>query len=178
MAYTYRKQWRCVGQDGDVFHRDREDQAKKENHWNMPEVVFAVFRPDSSDIIADCYNAHDAKVVRDALNAAASSAVQIKVIQPQDNPMFTGNSEFKAYVERLKAKHGAKFNAGGLSAKFAPYFGRDYRLKVRVMGMVKWGHVSGTTGWQPSLMLMQRATSTGSYLLLDDKCEILERRVL
>lgn len=82
-------------------------------------------------------------------------------------------SEFEQYVARLKAQHGAKFSDAGLSRKFAPYFGRRYRLKVRdAFGAEKWGHVTGTTGWAPSLMLIHW-NAHGSSFLLDDRCEIL-----
>lgn len=87
------------------------------------------------------------------------------------------SQEFRDYCARLSAQHGARFSPKGLSAKFAPYFGRAYRLKVRFScGSVKWGHVSGTTGWGPSLMLMLRVTSRGSSWLLSDKDEILDIR--
>lgn len=84
-------------------------------------------------------------------------------------------SEFDSYCARLQTQHGAKFSRASLSTKFAPYYGRSYRLKVLFScGTIKHGHVSGTTGWQPSLMLILRATSRGSSWLLSDKDEILE----
>lgn len=83
------------------------------------------------------------------------------------------SSEFESYVARLKTKHGDKFSGAGLSQKFAPYFGRRYWLKVRDGDMVKWGYVTGTTGWRPSLMLIHW-NEHGSSFLLDDRCEILE----
>lgn len=86
------------------------------------------------------------------------------------------NAEFEAYCARLKAKHGAKFSASGLSGKFAPYYGRAWHLKVRFpCGTEKWGYVGGTTGWGPSLMLLHW-NAHGSSWLLDDRCEILIKR--
>lgn len=86
---------------------------------------------------------------------------------------MTGNREFDAYCGRLRAAHGNKFRDGGLSRKFAPYF-RGPRIKVRFScGTIKSGTVSGTTGWEPSLMLMLTRRSTGSSWLLSDKDEFL-----
>ena len=86
------------------------------------------------------------------------------------------SDEFKAYCARLKAQYGEKFDAGALSLKFAPYFGRSWHLRVRFScGSVKWGYVSGTTGWRPALMLMHW-NAHGSSWLLDDQCEIIAKR--
>lgn len=83
------------------------------------------------------------------------------------------NAQFNAYCARLKAQHGDKFSDADLSQKFAPYFGQ--KLKVRDGSMVKWGQLTGTTGWRPSLMLIHH-NAHGSSFLLNDACEILEVR--
>jgi hypothetical protein len=82
---------------------------------------------------------------------------------------------FDNYIQRLKTRHGDKFDDSQLAHKFRPYFGRDQqRIKVRFpSGETRSGTVSGTTGWRPSLMLMLRRNSTGSSWLLDDRCEII-----
>jgi hypothetical protein len=81
---------------------------------------------------------------------------------------------FEDYCNRLRAKYGDKFSASGLAEKFRPYFGSHRRIKVRFSGgTVKFGTVSGTTGWRPSLMLMLRQNAHGSFWLLSDKDEIV-----
>jgi hypothetical protein len=82
-------------------------------------------------------------------------------------------SQFQDYCDRLRAKYGDKFTDIGLAQKFRPYF-RGQRIKVRFSyGETKTGTVGGTTGWQPSLMLMLTKRSLGSSHLLSDRDEII-----
>lgn len=82
------------------------------------------------------------------------------------------NKHFEAYVARLQAAHGTRFSADGLAMKFRPYMRQ--RIEVRFScGTVKRGFVGGTTGWQPSLMLVLKRNSSGSSWLLSDKDELL-----
>ena len=77
-------------------------------------------------------------------------------------------TQFDDYCDSLRRQHGDKFSDASLSAKFRPYF-RGERIKVRFShGEVKTGTVSGTTGWQPSLMLMLTSRSLSSSHLLGD----------
>ena len=90
---------------------------------------------------------------------------------------ITGNAAFRAYVARLQAKHGDRFNAGALAEEFSAHFGPEYRVKVRFSyGEEKWGYISGTTGWTPSLMLMHNRRARGSSNLLSDKDTLLQVR--
>lgn len=82
--------------------------------------------------------------------------------------MRPANQSYLAYVERLRKQHGDKFSDASLSQKFASEFGD--RIEVRFSdGTIKRGWVTGTTGWQPSLMILLRRNSSGSSWLLSDK---------
>ena len=90
---------------------------------------------------------------------------------------MTGNAAFRDYVAQLQARHGDKFSNKDLAESFASHFGPEYRVKVRFSyGGEKWGYVSGTTGWVPSLMLMHNRRARGSSNLLNDKDKLLEVR--
>jgi hypothetical protein len=90
---------------------------------------------------------------------------------------MTGNQAFRDYVARLQAQHGDKFSTKDLSENFASHFGPEYRVKVRFSyGEEKWGYVSGTTGWTPSLMLMHNRRARGSSNLLGKGDTLLEVR--
>jgi hypothetical protein len=81
---------------------------------------------------------------------------------------------FNDYCARLRKQWGDKFSDAGLSEKFRPYFRSGQRIKVRFSyGEIKTGTVSGTTGWQPSLMLMLTSRAMGSSHLLSDRDEII-----
>jgi len=75
------------------------------------------------------------------------------------------NNACRSYCERLKSRHGEKFSDAGIDPKFADHFGQRVEVKFST-GTVKRGWVSGTTGWQPSLMLLLRRNSSGSCWLL------------
>ena len=90
---------------------------------------------------------------------------------------MTGNAAFRAYVARLQAQHGKRFSATALAEEFSSHFGPEYRVKVRFSyGEEKWGYVSGTTGWVPSLMLMHNRRARGSSQLLSAKDKLIQVR--
>lgn len=61
-----------------------------------------------------------------------------------------GNQAFRAYVSRLRAKHGDKFDPGSLAPTFAAHFGERVEVEYSY-GIKKRGWISGTDGWCPSL---------------------------
>ena len=82
-------------------------------------------------------------------------------------------TSFEDYCKRLRATHNEKFTDAGLAQKFVGFFNGP-RIKVRFKyGEVKTGTVSGTTGWQPSFMLMLARNHRGSSWLLSDQDEII-----
>ena len=82
------------------------------------------------------------------------------------------NTACKDYCERLSKRHGDKFSAAGIAPQAAEYFGQRVEVQFSC-GEIKRGWISGTTGWQPSLMLMLRRNSSGSSWLLGDKDNIV-----
>jgi hypothetical protein len=83
-------------------------------------------------------------------------------------------------VQRGRREHGDKWNPADLdaAAQFVPYFGTRQRIKVsRGYGdgepHVRTGHVSRTTGWRPSFLLMHRSNSIGSSDLLCPEDQII-----
>jgi hypothetical protein len=88
------------------------------------------------------------------------------------------SEEYRAWAARLAAQHKEKFRAppADVVAKFGPYFGRAWHVRVRFpCGTLKWGFISGTTGWQPALMVVHW-NAHGSSWLLDERCEIIAKR--
>ena len=79
-------------------------------------------------------------------------------------------------IERLAARHGAEFEAPKGVDHLIRYFGAP-RVEVTDTrhGFVRRGRISITTGWRPALMLMHRASDTGSSDLLgpDDRVTAL-----
>lgn len=79
-------------------------------------------------------------------------------------------STYQAYVNRLRATHGTKFDESGLCEKFRAHFGE----RIEVIGLdddsrPRRGIVAGTTGWRPALMLLKRRDSMRSSDLLSDQ---------
>ena len=72
------------------------------------------------------------------------------------------------YIVRLQRKWGDKFTDVGLTEKFRPYFGQRIEIETSYGEKIR-GWVAGTTGWQPSLMLLAKRNSTGSSNLISDK---------
>jgi Fe-S cluster assembly ATPase SufC len=81
------------------------------------------------------------------------------------------NSNFAAYVARLKAKHGDKFDGSSLAPQFAEHFGRRVEVEYSY-GEKKRGWITGTTGWRPSLMILLRSDSMGSSWLVGEKDKV------
>ena len=84
-------------------------------------------------------------------------------------------TKYEALCQRLRAQHGEKFSEEGLSPKWKPYYESGARVEVNLgIGMTRRGHVGCTTGWKPSFMLLAQRNSTGSWILLDDRDEVVK----
>lgn len=70
---------------------------------------------------------------------------------------------YAEFVERARAKHGAKFDDSNLAPQFIRHFESGERIEIRMkFGEVIRGRVGVTTGWAPVFILMLTTRSIGS----------------
>lgn len=86
---------------------------------------------------------------------------------------ISGLAQWEHYVRRATARHGDKLDLGDIPRKFLPFFQTGQRIRVEMDGREITGTVSVTTGWRPALLLIRRATSTGSSDLLSESARIV-----
>lgn len=86
---------------------------------------------------------------------------------------------FSEYLERKRREFGSQFDPSDLDRRFVRYFESGERISVDFWsGGPGWtqivrGHVSVTSGWKPSFMLMRTRRSMGSELLLGPRDRIV-----
>jgi hypothetical protein len=78
------------------------------------------------------------------------------------------------FLYRARSRHGAQFSEADLDTRFVPFFESGARIKILDLGSEEvTGTVGVTTGWKPAFLLMRRANSMGSEILLGPKTKIL-----
>ena len=82
-------------------------------------------------------------------------------------------NSYAELMQRGRDRHGEKFDPSDLDPRFARYWEKGDRLRIRTCDMVLTGRVGVSTGWRPCWLLMRTSRSLGSPWVLGSRDEIL-----